>query len=156
LLVATPEYLCAAPALEHPNDLARHACLPFALQPTPGWYFCPKTEKVEPIFVKVEGPVRANDSEAIRSAALAGLGIALLPSWLIGEDIRSNRLVPLLPAWESSMSPGAERAIWGIYPPKKVVAPKVKVFLNFLQDRFGTPPYWDSTLPTPGRVMQQS
>jgi len=146
LLVATSGYLSVAPALAHPSDLAGHACLPFALQPVPGWYFCPTTEKVDPIFVKVDGPVRANDSEAIRSAALAGMGVALLPSWLIGEDIRDKRLVSLLPAWEGLISPGAERAIWGVYPPKKVVAPKVKVFLNFLQDSFGTPPYWDRSI----------
>jgi len=143
LLVAAPEYLRAAPRLEHPDDLARHACLPFALQPTADWYFCSKTKKGEPISVTVEGPMRANDSEAIRSTVLAGLGIGLLPSWLIGEDIRDDRLVALLPAWEAFFAPGTEPAIWGVYPPKKVVAPKVKVFLDFLQTRFGTPPYWD-------------
>ena len=143
LLVATPEYLCASPALEHPDDLTLHACIPFALQPTSGWYFRPKGESADPIVVKVDGRVRANDSEAVRSAALAGVGIALLPSWLVGEDIRNNHLALLLPGWEGAIALGPERAIWGVYPPKRVVSPKVKVFLDFMQKRFGNPPYWD-------------
>ena len=143
LLVATPEYLRGAPGLEHPEDLMRHACIPFALQPTSGWHFRAKGESADPIFVKVDGRVRANDSEAVRSAALAGLGIALLPTWLVGEDIRHNRLALLLPGWEGAIALGPERAIWGVYPPKRVVSPKVKVFLDFVQNRFGNPPYWD-------------
>jgi DNA-binding transcriptional LysR family regulator len=146
LPVATPAYLSAAPPLEHPNDLASHACLPFALQPSPNWHFSPRTgprTDSETVSVRVDGAMRANDSEAIRGAALAGLGIALLPTWLVGEDIRDNRLTPLLCDWDGRIALGPERAIWGVYPPKKVVSPKVKVFLDFVQDRFGTPPYWD-------------
>jgi DNA-binding transcriptional LysR family regulator len=143
LLVATPGYLRASPALDHPDDLAQHACVPFALQPTSGWYFCRKEQSEHPIFVKIQGRVRANDSEAVRSASLAGLGITLLASWLVGEDIRDKRLVHLLPDWEASIAPGPERAIWGVYPPKRVVALKVKVFLDFVQKRFGNPAYWD-------------
>ncbi|MGD0105333.1 MAG: hypothetical protein ABSC06_15005, partial [Rhodopila sp.] len=45
--------------------------------------------------------------------------------------------------WEALISPGARRAIWAVYPPKKVVSPKVRAFLSFIEARFGTPPYWD-------------
>ena len=143
LLIAAPEYLRASPGLEHPTELAAHAYISFALQPTSGLYFHPKGDSADPLFVKMQGRVRANDSEAVRSAALAGLGIALLPSWLIGEDIRDNRLVHLLPDWEGTIALGPERSIWGVYPPNRVVAPKVKVFLDFVQKKFGAPPYWD-------------
>ena len=82
-------------------------------------------------------------SEALLDAVIAGLGIALLPTWLISDELRSGRLVTLLHGWNWLIAPSPERAIWGIYPPKKVVSPKVKSFLSFLSERFGHPAYWD-------------
>jgi DNA-binding transcriptional LysR family regulator len=143
-LVASPAYLAQRPPPTAPADLRHHECLPFALQPTDAWYFLPNARRTtEPLEVKINGRLRANDSEALHGAALDGLGVALLPTWLIGDDVRTGRLIPLLPAWEALIAPGPERAIWGIYPPKKVVAPKVTAFLTFLAGRFGKPPYWD-------------
>jgi DNA-binding transcriptional LysR family regulator len=145
-VVASPDYLSRQPPLQVPADLRRHQCLPFALQPTDAWYFQAREKAdTEPVEVTVSGRLRANDSEALLDAAVGGLGIALLPTWLIGEDVGAGRLIALLPAWEPLIAPGAERAIWGIYPPKKVVALKVKAFLDFLSRRFGKPPYWDLT-----------
>jgi DNA-binding transcriptional LysR family regulator len=88
--------------------------------------------------------MRANDSEALLEVALAGVGVALLPTWLVGKEIAEGRLTPILPKWEAFITPGPERAIWSVYPPKKVVSPKVRAFLTFLQHRFGNQPYWDS------------
>ncbi len=92
----------------------------------------------------MNGHLRANDSEALLDAALAGLGIALLPTWLTSNDLRAGRLATALHEWEWLIASGPERAIWGVYPPKKVVSPKVKSFLNFLSQRFGHPAYWDA------------
>jgi DNA-binding transcriptional LysR family regulator/uncharacterized protein YjbJ (UPF0337 family) len=150
-LVASPGYLALQPPPLAPPDLLRHTCLPFALQPTDAWYFVPVAtgaaqrdpDAAEPLEVKIGGRLRANDSEALLGAARDGLGIALLPTWLIGEDVRAGRLVALLPAWEAQIAPGPDRAIWGVYPPKKVVAPKVRAFFTFIAQRFGKPPYWD-------------
>jgi DNA-binding transcriptional LysR family regulator len=144
LLVAAPDYLGDRPALQGPADLARHECLAFALQPTGAWYYRSTDNPLsEPVEIAVNGHLRANDSEALRDAALSGLGIALLPTWLVGPDIRAMRLVAVLPAWQWLIAAGPERAIWAVYPPKKVVSPKVKAFLGFLAQRFGQPPYWD-------------
>jgi DNA-binding transcriptional LysR family regulator len=143
-VVASPDYLARQPDLEAPVDLRHHECLVFALQPTDAWYFQPREASgTDPLEITVSGRLRANDSEALLDAAVGGLGVALLPTWLIGEDVRAGRLVALLPAWEALIAPGPERAIWAVYPPKKVVAPKVRAFLTFLSQRFGKPPYWD-------------
>jgi len=143
VLTASPAYLAGRNILE-PRDLAGHDGLAFALQPKPAWYFRRTTEpEAEPVEIAVQGRFRANDSEALLEAALAGLGIALLPSWLAGAEIRAGRLTALLPGWEALIAPGPERAIWGVYPAKRIVAPKVRVFLSFLEARFGRPPYWD-------------
>ena len=144
LLVAAPAYLAGRRPVAAPNDLQDHDCLHFALQPKPAWYFLPlDAPAAEPLEVAVRGRLRANDSEALLDAVLAGLGIALLPTWLTGEAIMAGRLTPLLPDWEALIAPGPQRAIWGVYPPKKVVSPKVRAFLSFIEERFGKPPYWD-------------
>jgi len=144
ILVASPDYLGARPSPQGPADLIHHECLLFALQPTGAWYYRPVGDPAsEPIEIALNGHLRANDSEALRDAALSGLGIALLPTWLIGAEVRERRLVPVLHDREWLIAPGPDRAIWAVYPPKKVVSPKVKAFLAFLSQRFGQPPYWE-------------
>jgi DNA-binding transcriptional LysR family regulator len=154
LLVAAPSYLADRRPVAVPGDLEDHDCLQFALQAKQAWYFPPRdAPTTEPL--EVRGRLRANDSEALLDAVLAGVGIALLPSWLTGEAIRAGQLTPLLLDWEALIAPGARPAVWAVYPPKKVVSPKVRAFLSFIEARFGNPPYWDcgADLPeTPGPV----
>ena len=146
ILVCSPDYLDRAAPLNEPADLGRHECLPFALQPTRSWYCRPFANASGPVVeIAVNGRLRVNDSEALRDAALTGLGIALLPTWLVGVDVQTGKLVRVLQDHEWLISPGPERAIWGVYPPKKVVSPKVRAFLAFIEKRFGQPAYWDVT-----------
>ncbi len=143
-LVASPAYLAGRPPIAEPRDLGEHECLAFALQPKDAWYFRRRDALLDELVeVPVRGRLRANDSEALLEVVLAGLGIALLPTWLTGDHVSAGRLTTILPEWEGLIAPGPERAIWGVYPPKKVVAPKVRAFLAFLEHRFGKPPYWD-------------
>lgn len=144
VLVASPAWVAARPPLTGPHDLARHPCLPFALQSGGAWFYRPVgLPGAEPGAVEVGGVLRANDSEALLTAALAGLGAALLPTWLVGDALEAGRLVQPLAGWHWTLAPGAEPDIWGVYPPKKVVAPKVQAFLDFMSRRIGVPPYWD-------------
>jgi DNA-binding transcriptional LysR family regulator len=156
LLVGGPGYLRKHGVPDEPGDIAKHACLLFALAPTDVWYFRDGNDaEADPIEVPISGDFRANDSEALLQAVRDNLGLALLPTWLLTEEIQAGRLVPLLSRWECAMAPGPERAIWGVYPPKKTVSPKVRAFLDFIAERFGRPPYWDRGLPGPkGRRSQ--
>jgi DNA-binding transcriptional LysR family regulator len=144
VLVGSPGYFQEHPVPQAPADLAAQECLLFALQPTGSWYHRPvDAPSAKPFAVAVDGHLRANQSEALRDAALTGLGIALLPTWLVGDEIRAGQLVSVLSEHEWLIAPGPERAIWAVYPPKRVVAPKVKAFVAFLSRRFGDPAYWD-------------
>ncbi|MFT9258055.1 MAG: LysR family transcriptional regulator [Acetobacter sp.] len=160
VLVASPDYLAAHPMPASPAALAQHSCLRFALQPADAWYYRPRdpvrgtlrgvlddTSRGKPDTavreIAVDGCLRANDSETLRDAALGGLGIALLPTWLVAADLHAHRLVGVLPQWDWLLAPGPERAIWAVYPPKKVVAPKVRCFVAFMAERFGRTAYWD-------------
>jgi DNA-binding transcriptional LysR family regulator len=149
VLVAGHDYLDRAPPLHAPDDLRHHDCLAFALQPGEAWYFRSGRDPSAAITeIAVRGRLRANDSEALREAALAGLGIALLPTWLVSADVQNKQLLPLLTEHEWLISPGAERAIWGVYPPKRTVSPKVRAFLAFIEQRFGQPAYWEFAPPS--------
>jgi DNA-binding transcriptional LysR family regulator len=144
LLVASPAYLDSRAHPTSPADLKEHECLLFAFQPTGSWHYRrQKRTSNELLDVQIEGRLRTNDSEALRDAALSGLGLALLPTWLVGHDVHENRLVNVLSEWEWLLAPGPDRAIWSVYPPKKVVSPKVRSFVEFMTERFGKVPYWD-------------
>jgi len=142
ILVASPAYLEGRPPVQEPEDLKVHECVRFALEARGSW-FCRAAGGTAMREITIDGHMRTNDAETLRDAALSGLGIALLPTWLVGEDVRAGRLQSLLPHWEWFIAPGPERAIWIVYPPKKVVSPKVRTFMDFLAERYGKPPYWD-------------
>ncbi|MBV9529599.1 MAG: LysR family transcriptional regulator [Bradyrhizobium sp.] len=143
VLAASPRYLHNHSAPQKPEDLRRHECLLYALHPTAAWYYRHARDPTDPIEVPVQGRLRANDIESLREGALSGFGIALLPTWLVGSDLREQQLVEVLPDFEWLLAPGPERAIWAVYPPKKVVSPKVRAFIGFLSECFGQPPYWE-------------
>ncbi len=145
--------LCAAPALldriervAEPSDLAARPCLTLALQPTDKWYCRSAAGSAE---VAVAGRFNSNDSEALRDAALGGLGIALLPTWLVGPDIAAGALRRLLPDWEADVAPGPERTISAVYTARRLVSPKVRVFIDALVTHVGTPPSWDAFAEAP-------
>jgi DNA-binding transcriptional LysR family regulator len=147
MLVGGPDYLRRRGTPGAPQDLSRHECL-ILQQAKDVWCFRQATDlTVNVLEVKVDGSLRANDAEAILHTVRDGLGVALLPSWLLGEDITAGRLIPLLSDWTCSLAQEADWAIWGVYPPKKTVSPKVRAFLGFLTERFGRPPYWDRDAP---------
>ena len=144
ILVASKDYLDARPAIRKPEELPDHECLAFALQPSSCWYYRePRAAPGEMHEIPIGGHLRANDTETLRDCALSGLGIALLPSWAVSDDLRAGRLTAIFPELEWLIATGPERAIWAIYPNKKIVSPKVKAFIAFLERRFGHPPYWD-------------
>jgi DNA-binding transcriptional LysR family regulator len=132
-------HLCAAPAyLEregtpaHPSNLTRHRCL--LLQMAEGsavWHFLRDKERTE---VEVHGSLRANTVEVLHEQVRAGVGLALLPGYMAGADIRDRRLIPVLPDWE--IESGAH--LYVVYLQNRYLAPKLRVFIDFLVERFGT------------------
>lgn len=146
VLAAAPGYVHTNGLPAVPEDLADHECLSFTLGQPVHWYYRSKTDSKDLMRdVPVGGHLRTNDTEALRDATIAEQGIALLPTWLIADDIRAGRLVLLMPDLNWNISPVEDTPIWGVYPPKRVVSPKVRVFLDFIVKRFGSPPYWEQS-----------
>lgn len=133
-LVAAPAYLKAHGIPQHPNDLTAHACLRYAYLATPNtWHFTRSSG--EEATVRLEGPLGANNADALVPAALAGLGIAELPDFIHWQDVAAGRLVVVLPEWslpEISLhlvAPGG-----GGPRPTRVTA-----LMDFLAQRFSAP-----------------
>jgi DNA-binding transcriptional LysR family regulator len=138
VVVASPDYLERHGQPNLPSDLDAHACLVVGTLDV--WTF--STPQGEPIIKRVTPAVRINDGSAVRDAACAGLGIALMATWCAADELRSGKLVPVLRDYPLVST----QTLWALYPSSRELAPKVRVFLDWLLARFGPEPYWDKDL----------
>lgn len=101
ILCASPTYIARHGALASPDAVLQHPCLTYREEEEPPvWVFATASGGRQDIAVS--GPFRSNSGEALRQAALDGMGLVLLPEWMLGEDVATGRLTPLLPdlpAW---------------------------------------------------------
>lgn len=131
LLVASRNYLEQRGTPEHPDALVDHDCLCYlrGSEPT-AWSFESYDRRRARVSVPVRGCFAANNSEAMREAALGGLGIALLPDFSAQRDIDAGRLVPLLSGWRPSGAFGD--SIFAIRPYSPIVPSAVRALVQFL------------------------
>lgn len=139
--VASAAYLKRRGTPRHPAELADHACLTY-LRPGPAsWAFEQSLEppdgEAERCTVVVQGPLRANNSEVLREAALAGLGIALLPDFSAAAALRSGRLRALLPGWRPVGFFGD--TVWAIRPWSPHTTRAVQALVAHLRAVFAVP-----------------
>jgi DNA-binding transcriptional LysR family regulator len=140
VVCATPEYFERRGLPVEPHDLSRHNCLHYTHFGSQGvWRLRGPNEE---IVVPVEGSLRINDDEALSKAVLGGLGIAMLPTFIIGGELQSGRLLAVL----SDYVP-IEQHIYAVRLPNRHLPAKVRAFIDFLIDRFGPDPYWDRLHP---------
>lgn len=134
VLVASKAYLRRAGTPQQPVDLAAHNCLHYPRpQERPAWTFEPqgRTGTRERVTVQVSGSLAANNSEALRDAALAGLGIALLPDFSAQAALQAGKLVAVLPGW-APVGSFADR-IYAIRPYTAHVPRAVSLFVDYLR-----------------------
>ncbi|HET7594883.1 MAG TPA: LysR family transcriptional regulator [Stellaceae bacterium] len=128
ILCASPTYLAHHGTPQHPSDLAEHNCLTYVNSFLDHhWRFTGPDGEHE---VDVSGNLRTNSIEGMRAAALAGLGICLMPAMSIGPDVTAGRLVRLLPEFRTT-----EAIIQAVYPASRHLSLKVRTFLDFLVER---------------------
>ncbi|MGF6855906.1 LysR substrate-binding domain-containing protein [Paraburkholderia sp. CI3] len=145
IVCSSPAYLAQHGTPASPEELASHTTLRMPLSTDDTWYFVNRTHRTVPqeVSVRLQSRLRVNDTEAVLDLAIAGRGIALLPTWAIGPAFRKGKLVQILPEWEAQPTRAAP-AVWGVYPPKKTVSSKVRAFLDFYAAIFGQEGYWES------------
>jgi len=120
-----------------PLSPATHDCLEYTYFESRGEWRLLNPEGDE-IVVPVSGRYLANNADVLRTTAIAGGGIILAPTFIIGDDLRAGRLVRLLPDY-----PPPEQGLHALYPPGRHLSAKVRCFVDFLVARFGGEPAWD-------------
>lgn len=134
-----PYWICASPAYlalhgepQTPFELQNHWCICFSTGSAPtghSWRFQHAHQHAHQwIDVDIPGRILVNDVAFARRAVLAGSGISYFPGTMVHDDIRSGQLVRLLPTW-----PMAEREVFMVYRGDRLLSPKVKAFLDFVE-----------------------
>lgn len=137
ILVASPAYLKEHGSPETPADLVQHRCLSYGHSVSmQRWQL---SSGGETMSVPIESHLCSNNGEVLCAAAEKGLGIAKLPTFIIGGALKAGCLVEVLPDYRP-----AEGVIHALYAPNRYLAAKSRVFIDFLVKRFGHMPDWDA------------
>ncbi len=136
LLCAAPSYLERRGEPRHPDELYMHDCLAYGHLATGNrWRLTgPDGEH----WISIPWTLCANNGEVLRDTAVAGCGIALLPTFIIGPDLQQGRLRSILADYRLP-----EIAVYAIYPETRHLSVKIRTFIDFLVARFGERPVWD-------------
>ncbi|MGB6053911.1 MAG: LysR family transcriptional regulator [Burkholderiaceae bacterium] len=137
VVCASPEYLEKHGTPQRPQDLIDHNCLVLSQQPY--WTFN-GPQGLERI--RVAGNFECNNGEAIREAALTGLGIALKATWDVAAAIKTGRLITILNDYPIA----SDTSVWAVYPSRRNLPAKVSAFIDFMKEHFNTQPHWDTLL----------
>ncbi len=143
IICAAPRYIDRAGLVKSPQDLAHHNIL--RLSAVDRWNDWVAEICGADYSAREHSNFEANSADALYHAALAGLGIARLPTYLISQDIAEGRLLNLLPDQVDRSS-----NIYAVYVMKRNMSPKIRVFLDFLTRLFGSIPPWERAGKTHG------
>jgi len=128
MICASPEYLARRGTPVMPDELSRHECLSFSPSAAAHW----RLQDQEHICrVPVSGRLQVNQGQALRVAALRGMGIVLQPAILLEDDVRAGRLVQLFPRHQLPTRPMSI-----LYLPDRYRSPKLRSFVDFVVERF--------------------
>lgn len=129
IICAAPAYLAKAGTPASPADLSAHPCLSYTLAGSGAAEW--RLEGPQgALAVPVTGPIRADNGDMLRLAAVNGCGIILQPHFIVAGDLAAGRLVRILPEWQSG-----EMGVFAVYPSRKHLSAKVRTFVDFLAQR---------------------
>ncbi|MEK2690737.1 LysR family transcriptional regulator [Bdellovibrio sp. GT3] len=124
---ASPAYLKKNGTPQHPKDLRAHQCLQFTPLGKDHWELI--NDNRTKVTVKLMGNLIIDDLNLIKDLSLAGEGIALLPTFLCGNETSQKKLVRILPAWRSD-----QRPVSFVYPPQRFSQPRLEAFIKCTSD----------------------
>jgi len=133
---ASPDYLRQNGIPNVPIDLAIHSCLTYSNDLKPDAWVLHGSEGKQSI--KVNGPLCADNGDILKEAAISGLGIVSLPTFIVGADLKTGKLQQVLTEYCPS-----EISIYAVFPSRRYLSAKVRTFVDFLSEYFGDEPGWD-------------
>ena len=132
---ASPSYLSRRGTPSEPEQLQQHECLLYAYHAAPAtWRLKGPTREA---LVEVSGTLVSNHGEILVEAACHGLGLVFSPMFLTAANLRSGRLVRVLPDWQFPL------AVSAMFPNARHIPAKVRIFVDFLVAHFQTNPWAD-------------
>ena len=140
VLCAAPEYLKKYGTPTQPEDLERHRYLHYSYMNMDGKDDIYQLLKAK--YLKQGSELRSNNGDVLVDAAIAGAGIVLQPTFIISEALSSSKLVVVLPELEPEAL-----GLYAVYAHRKLLPHKVRCFIDFVEGYYGTPPYWDESIP---------
>jgi DNA-binding transcriptional LysR family regulator len=140
VMCASPAYLERNGTPQSPGELTKHRCLVYNLISNFESWNLHDTEG-QLIKTKITPYLKASNGEFLRDAAVDGLGIVLMPTFIVYKEIESGALIPLLTKYKFS-----QLAAYAIYPQTRHLSQRVRAFVDFLVKRFEGLPYWDLCL----------
>jgi DNA-binding transcriptional LysR family regulator len=152
VVCASPDYLRAHGEPKTPQDLAKHNCLVTTWEHGFAMAWDYKSPVGKRGTVRVSGRYACDNWEVLRDWAVSGLGVALKSTWDVREQLEEGTLVPLLPGYDF----GTDVGIYAVYPHRRHLPAKTRVFIDFLAESFGPEPYWDkpATATAPARRIK--
>lgn len=141
VLCASPAYLKKHGTPERPEDLLEHNCILYSfLTNAREWRLV--DEQGETHVVPLKGSLQTNNGLVNRAACISGVGIVMLPTFYVGDQLRSGELVPILCKFRP-----VDIAVYAVYPERRNLTPKVRAFVDFLAETFGPEPQWEKGCP---------
>ena len=131
VICASPDYLKQYGVPNHPNELKQHSCLHYGQIVTGNQWQLNRDEQT--YVVTVKGVLCSNNGEVLKDAAVKGLGIALLPTFIVQQELDRERLQVILADYQS---PAISLCL--VYPLNRHLNTKIKLFHKFFQSKFGT------------------
>ena len=134
IVCAAPEYLRQHGTPQSPQDLHTHQCINFiGLE---SWVFRTPDGQLN---IKTGGRLRTDSAEAMRDACIAGLGLSVNATWSVYQHLQRGELIQVLADYPLVF----DNAVWAVYPSSRLLAPKVRAFIDYFADYYGDPPYWE-------------
>lgn len=137
VMAASPAYLAKHGTPMHPDELINHRAIEYS--------YSDKSSELryvdaagKPAVAPINPTFRSNAAAMLKQAACDGLGVVYVPSFIVGDEIRSGKLVRLMPG----VQPVNERNIYALYPHNRYMSTKVRLFSDAVAQAFTTP-YWE-------------
>lgn len=130
VVCASPAYLARHGTPAQPSDLASHSCLSFRTAPGKNYWSFDSPDGV--VEVPISGRLHVNGLVFLRNAARDGLGIIMIPTWMMEDDLKQGKLAPVL---EEFPARPPSTPIHAVFAHNRQLAPKVRVFVDFLAEQ---------------------
>lgn len=135
IICASPKYIKKYGEPKTPQDIYNHQCI--NLIGIDNWTF--NTSKGQQ-KIKAKGAIRIDNGESIRDACVDGIGLTICSIWCAYNELKEGNLIQVLKDHPLQ----SDTAIWAVYPSSRLLAPKVRAFIDYFINYYGEKPYWEN------------